>query len=77
VSSAAGPRAATRLRVGIEAVGGGFAVRVTDDGMSWGGEVPPTMRDRARLAGGRCTVGVDGGEAFVEIWLPSSAPSDG
>jgi PAS domain S-box-containing protein len=75
VAFAAGSRGATRLRVVLAAGEDGFTVRILDDGAAWRADAPSTMRDRARLAGGRCTIGEAEGEAVVQLWLPPFAPS--
>jgi two-component system sensor histidine kinase UhpB len=77
VAFAVGSRGATRLAVTLASDDEGFTVRVHDDGAAWSLEAPSTMGDRARLAGGRCTVEAsEGGGAIVDLRLPAIAAAD-
>jgi PAS domain S-box-containing protein len=77
VALARGARGATCLRVTLEDRRDGFRVRIHDDGAPPLEEIPATIGDRARLAGGTCTVGrhEDGG-TVLDLWLPAVAPSE-
>ncbi|HXY44218.1 MAG TPA: ATP-binding protein [Acidimicrobiales bacterium] len=76
---------ASRVRVELRERAGGYFVRVTDDGSGFDSERHSdsprghlgltSMRQRAQLAGGSCTIDSSPGQGTsVEIWLP--LPSD-
>jgi PAS domain S-box-containing protein len=62
----------------------GYAVRVEDDGVGFGRDVGaalpghvglPTMRERAELVGGWCTIhSAPGAGCTVEVWVPRTSP---
>nr|WP_246416016.1 PAS domain-containing protein [Nocardioides luti] len=75
--------AATRVDVVIRRVDGGVEIVVADDGVGPAGtQSPPrpghrglaTMRDRAEIAGGWCTVEATSPGTVVRLWLPSTSP---
>jgi PAS domain S-box-containing protein len=77
VSSAMETGTVTQIHVELTEAGEGFEVRIGDDRAPGARVTPSTMRDRAALAGGRCSMrsGPDG--ATVELWLPLRAPAAG
>jgi signal transduction histidine kinase len=77
---------ASRVDVSIAEDGGGYAVRIADDGVGF--EAPPTlrserghlglssMRERAEMAGGRCRLdSAPGRGTTVELWIPAAPAS--
>ena len=64
----------TNIRVDLAEAGLGFEVRIVDDRAPGSPVTPSTMRDRAGLAGGRCSMHTGAGGATVELWLPLRAP---
>lgn len=74
---------ASRVHVELRGEGGGYLVRVTDDGAGFDAGIRSdsarghlgltSMRQRAQLAGGSCTIDSSPGRGTgVEIWLPTS-----
>jgi len=77
---------ASRVCVELREKAGGFLVRVTDDGTGFDGGLRSdsprghlgltSMRQRAQLAGGTCTIDSSPGQGtVVEAWLPASSGS--
>jgi signal transduction histidine kinase len=77
VTSGMETRTVTQIHVELTEAGEGFEVRIGDDRAPGARVTPSTMRDRAGLAGGRCSIqsGPDG--ATAELWLPLRAPAPG
>lgn len=67
----------TSIRVELAEATQGFEVRIVDDRAPGGADAPSTIRDRAGLAGGRCTMHEETGGATTELWLPLRAPVAG
>ena len=67
----------TRIEVDLTEMGDGFQIRIADDGATANRTTSPTMRDRAGLAGGRCSIREEAGGAMTELWLPLHAPLAG
>lgn len=74
---------ASHVQVDLQGREGGYLVRVSDDGVGFdsenGSESPrghlglTSMRQRAQLAGGTCTIASSPGEGtVVETWVPTS-----
>jgi len=77
---------ASLVHVDLRERGGGYLVRITDDGAGFdaenGSDSPhghlglTSMRQRAQLAGGTCTIeSSPGAGTAVEVWLPKSSSS--
>jgi PAS domain S-box-containing protein len=67
----------TSIRVALAESGQGFEVRIADDRAEGSPVMSSMMRDRAGLAGGRCSMRTDAHGAAVELWLPLRAPLAG
>jgi PAS domain S-box-containing protein len=78
---------ASRVNVELRGEGGGYSVRIIDDGAGFDAGLRSgsarghlgltSMRQRAQLAGGTCTIESSPGLGTgVEIWLPTSSGSE-
>jgi signal transduction histidine kinase len=78
---------ASRVHVELRGERGGYLVRVTDDGAGFDAGIRSdtprghigltSMRQRAQLAGGTCTIeSLSGQGTGVEVWLPMSSGSE-
>ena len=77
VTSAIEAGTVTRIEVELTEMGDGFQIRIADDGATANRTTSPTMRDRAGLAGGRCSIHEEAGGVTTELWLPLRAPLAG
>jgi signal transduction histidine kinase len=77
VTSAIETGTVTTIHVELAEAGQGFEVRIGDDRAPGTPVTSPTMRDRAGLAGGRCSMNSGAHGATVELWLPLRAPLAG
>jgi signal transduction histidine kinase len=77
VTSAVDTGTVTSIHVYLGEVRGGFEIRIVDDRDPGSSVTSPTIRDRAVLAGGRCSIHEDAQGAALELWLPLRAPLAG
>jgi PAS domain S-box-containing protein len=77
VTSAVDTGTVTSIHVDLGEVSGGFEIRIVDDRDPGSSVTSPTIRDRAVLAGGRCSIHEDAQGAALELWLPLRAPLAG
>jgi signal transduction histidine kinase len=77
VTSAIDTGTVTSIHVDLAEMGEGFEIRIVDDRAPGSSVTSPTMRDRAGLAGGRCSMHDGARGATLELWLPLRAPLAG
>jgi PAS domain S-box-containing protein len=77
VTSAIDTGTVTSIHVDLAEMGEGFEIRIVDDRAPGSSVTSPTMRDRAGLAGGRCSMQDGARGATLELWLPLRAPLAG
>lgn len=77
VTSAIETGTVTTIHVELAEAGQGFEVRIGDDRAPGTPVTSSTMRDRAGMAGGRCSMNSGAHGATVELWLPLRAPLAG